>query len=67
MAAVSNRGEGMEGQPFPWLKFCEIPFENPYGVIIPELVLATAPGTSTCGGFLGIAHEEDYTRLVIRY
>jgi hypothetical protein len=36
-------------------------------MIIPELALATAPGTSTCDRFLGIAREEDHARTVIGY
>jgi hypothetical protein len=64
MAAVFDRREVMEVKPFPCRRFCEIPIENTLDVIIPELVLATALGTSTCGRSLSVAQEEGHFRTV---
>jgi hypothetical protein len=64
MAAASDRGEEMEGQTFPWQRFCEIPFESRLGTIIPEFTLAAAQGTSTYRRFLDIERGKDHARTV---
>jgi len=65
MITVSDGGEGMEGQLLLWLRLWETFFENTPDMIVPELALASAPGTSTSVRFVGIAREENHPWMVI--